>query len=93
MQQPAILSGLTVYLGTSAGSGTTTITVYRTPVAGVITPITGYSLVFTGATQQQSYYNSTQDFTAGDLIHVGIVWTPAGNSNTTADITIQLDLF
>jgi len=67
--------------------------VYRTPVSGVITPISGYTLTFTGATQLQSYYNSTQDLAAGDLLHVGIVWLPAGNTNASADVTVQLDLF
>jgi hypothetical protein len=93
MQQPGILSGISAYFGVAAGAGTTTITVYRTPVAGVITAISGYTLTFTGATQLQSYYNSTQDLAAGDLLHVGIVWLPAGNTNTSADVTVQLDLF
>jgi len=49
-------------------------------------------LTFTGATINQSYYNSSQDFVAGDLLHFGVTYT-GGNRNTTTDITVQLDVF
>jgi hypothetical protein len=93
-QQPGILAGINVHCNSGPTSPhTTTITVYRTPVGGSITAITGYSLTFTGTVTDLSYYNSTQDFAAGDLIHVGVSYTGSGSSNTTSDISVQLDLF
>ena len=97
IQQPSILSGMAGFL--SVGSGNTgatglTVSVYRTPVGsdyqfGVI-PVAGYSLNFTGTTQSASYYNSSQNFAAGDRIHAYLAYTGV---STAHDFTLQLDMF
>lgn len=92
-QQPAILSGICVFLTTGPGSTyTTTVTIRRTPAGGSIADITGYTLVFTGSDTAKSYYSSSQDFVNGDRIHVLVSYT-GGNSNTSHDLTVMLDCF
>ena len=95
IQQPALLGGINAYLGTPPGAGhATQFTVRRTPSGGVIADVSGYTLSFTGAEQSKSYYNSSQTFGAGDLLHMYIQNTSGSLvANTTADITVQVDLF
>ena len=93
MTQPTILSGMTVSLITGpTNTNNTTFTVYRKPVIGSITPVAGYQLVFTGSENNKSFYNWSQDFAAGDLLYLGVTYT-GGSTNTTSDITVQLDIF
>jgi hypothetical protein len=93
MQQPAILAGLNVSLVTGPGTGHSTIfTAYRTPVGGSMAAITGYEVGFAGSEINKSFYNGSQDFAAGDLLHVGVTYT-GGNANLTSDMTVQLDMF
>jgi hypothetical protein len=93
-QQPFILAGLAVFMSTGPGTGnTTTFTVRRTPVGGTIADVTGYSLVFSNAETTKSFYSGSQTFAAGDRIHVQVQYTGAGNSNTSHDVTVQVDCF
>jgi hypothetical protein len=92
-QQPFILSGMSVSLGIAPGTGhTTTILVRRTPSGGTIASITDYTLTFSNAEKDKSYYNTSQTFGAGDKIHVFVSFT-GGSANTTYDISVQLDCF
>jgi hypothetical protein len=93
IQQPAILCGMNITIGTGpSASNTTEFTVYRTPKGGSAAAIPEYTLVFTGAETNHFYYNSSQDFAGGDNIHVGVTYT-GGTSNTTTDINVELDMF
>jgi hypothetical protein len=93
-QQPAILSGINVHCTTGpTGGNETTLQVYRTiGGTGSFIGVTGYRITFAGGSTDGSYYNTSQDFAAGDLIHVGITYS-GGNQNETEDITVQLDVF
>ena len=97
IQQPTILSGISANSITApAGTNTVTITVYRTPVGGVLTAITGYVLVFGGTDLNKFYYDSSQDFAAGDFLSVGVTYTtnnPLGTPNALTDLSIQVDMF
>jgi hypothetical protein len=93
VQQPFLLSGFIVYMSIGPGTGySTTVTVRRTPFGGAIADVPGFTLTFNNSETFKSYYNSSQTFGAKDLIHVHITRT-GGNSNTTHDITVQLDCF
>jgi hypothetical protein len=99
IQQPTVLSGMSVALGLPATasdrSDTVDISVYRTPNnANVLTGLTlveNYTMTFSESNiTSKSYYNSSKSFGAGDKIHVYLRFT----TNTTAhDLTVQLDLF
>lgn len=92
-QQPGILSGISISLSVGPGTGyTTTFIVRRTPVGGSIADVTGYTLVFADTDTNKTYYNSSQTFATGDKIHVFVSYT-GGGSNTTHDISLQLDCF
>jgi hypothetical protein len=92
IQQPSILSGMSVSLGVAVGTGSNTFQVYVTPIAtGITVPITAYVLTFTDAETNKSYYNTSYDFAPGDLLHVGLTWT--NNANNSLDATVQIDLF
>ena len=91
VQQPLILSGMSVSFNTSPGTGhTTTITVRKTPSGGSIAD-TVYSLVLSNAMTSLTKYDASVNFAAGDYIHLRISYDAAGN--TTHDISVQLDCF
>jgi hypothetical protein len=91
VQQPLILSGMSVACVVSPGTGhTTTLTVQKTPSGGSIAD-TVYSLVLSNATTSLTKYDASVNFAAGDYIHVRISYDAAGN--TTQDISVQLDCF
>jgi hypothetical protein len=93
VQQPAILSGMSINCNVGPGSNhTTTFKVYRTPVNGTIEEIPNFSATLSDSEKVIYYYNSSQDFAAGDLLHLGVVYT-GNNDNTTEDISVQLDMF
>jgi hypothetical protein len=93
IQQPTILRGVNISMNTGpSGSRTTVFTIYRTPVGGAALAIPGFLLTFTGNTVNQSFYNASQNFAAGDLIHVGVTFT-GGSANLTTDVAAQLDLY
>jgi hypothetical protein len=91
VQQPLILSGMTASLVVGPGTGhTTTLTVRKTPAGGSIAD-TAFSLVFSNAVTILSKYDASVNFAAGDYIHLQISYDAA--SNTTQDVSVQLDLF
>ena len=92
VQQPAIISGLSVGLAGAAGAGNTvTILIRVTPVGGSIT-----STIITatlGATDLfANFYDGSVNVGTGDRIHVQVSYT-GGNGNTAHDLTVQLDMF
>lgn len=92
-QQPFILAGMAVNCRTGPGTGyTTTFTVRRTPKGGSIADVSGYTIILSNADTSGSFYNGSQTFGAGDLIHLQIQNT-GGNLNTTHDLQAQLDCF
>lgn len=92
-QQAFILSGMTATLGTApGGSNTLTVRVDRTAVGNSIAAVTPYTLLFNSADTIKSYYNASQTFNAGDLIHVYVSST-GGNGNLANDLSVQLDCF
>jgi hypothetical protein len=91
IQQPAILAGMSVSLGTAPGTGhTTTLTVQRTPVGGSIAD-TVYSIVLSNATMVGSKYDASVNFAPGDFLHMRISYD--ANANATQDVAVQLDMF
>jgi hypothetical protein len=96
IQQPLILSGMSVNVVTAPGgtptASTTTITVRKTPVGGTIAS-TVYSLILSGTTTNLSKYDASVNFTAGDFLHVFVSYTDGSQNNATHDVTVQLDLF
>lgn len=93
IQQPIILNGINIHANVPPSSGySTTFQVYKTPVGGSIIPIPSFSAVLSGSNTDVSYYNSSQDFASGDLLHLGITYN-GNNANLTEDISIQLDMF
>jgi hypothetical protein len=93
IQQPAILAGMAVFARTGPGTGqTTTFTVRRTPKGGSIADVSGYQIILSNADVSGSFYNGSQTFGAGDYIHLQVQNT-GGNSNTTHDLQVQLDMF
>ena len=93
IQQPAILSGMSVYCNIGPGTGhTVTFQVYRTPKNGTMSAISGFEVILTDSQKSGFYYNSSYDFNEGDFIHLGVSYT-GGNGDTTQDITVQLDMF
>ena len=93
-QQPFILSGMNAHITGVAGTGhNVTVKVRRTPAGTTGTAdVTGYSVTFGAAENDKSFYNASQTFEAGDLIHVQLSYT-GGNGNNAHDLTVQLDCF
>jgi hypothetical protein len=92
VQQPFILSGMVVNCNVAPGTGhSTTVKVRRTPAGGSIADVTGYSLTLGATDLVTSYYNTSQTFGAGDLIHVFVSYDASGNA--THDLSVQLDCF
>ena len=91
IQQPVILSGMSVTCSVAPGSGhSTTITVRKTPYGGTIAD-TVFSLVLSDTTSNIAKYDASVNFGANDLIHLRVSYDAAGNA--TQDLSIQLDLF
>lgn len=92
VQQPFILSGMVVNCATVPGTGhSTTVKVRQTPAGGSIADVTGYSITLGATDSTISYYNTSQTFGAGDLIHVFVSYDASGNA--THDLSVQLDCF
>jgi hypothetical protein len=92
VQQPLIVSGMTVYAGVAPGNGKNLIiTVCKNatttpPTGGQLTTMT---VTLTNTNQNISYYNSSVNFAAGDLLSVYLSTT----SNVLTDVSIQIDCF
>jgi len=94
-QQGFILSGMTAALTAAPGPAhSVTVQVYRTAVGNSIAAVTPYTLLFNSADTIKSYYNASQTFNAGDLLHVNVTRTTGGAPNNAAsDLSVQLDCF
>jgi hypothetical protein len=101
VQQPALLSGISVAMAVPANSPgssavTVEVSVYRTP-SGMntqtsIAPILNFFTTFNDdTTTSQSYYSASQTFGAGDKIHVYLSYF--GGTPLAHDMTVQLDMF
>ena len=93
-QQPFILSGLNAHLVGAPGTGhSTTVQIRRTPAGSTgAANVPGYSVTLSNSETDKSLYSISQTFGAGDLIHVYLTYT-GNNSNTSHDLTVQLDCF
>jgi hypothetical protein len=92
VQQPAIISGLSVGLGGAAGTGNTvTILVRYTPLGGSITS-TAFTVTLNATDLFLNFYDASVRVNTGDRIHVEVSYT-GGNGNTAHDITVQVDMF
>jgi hypothetical protein len=93
IQQPCLMSGLSVALNIAPSSTyTTTLLVRYTPISTGIVTDTIFTVTFTGTDTYKSFYNGSLTLNSGDLIHLYITYTGA-SSNTSHDITAQIDLF
>jgi hypothetical protein len=94
VQQPALLSGLSCSLNSSAGSGHDVTVMVQYTKAGTTTPIydTSFSVTMAETTLESSFYNSSVSLNTGDKIHLKVSYT-GGNGNTATDLTAQIDLF
>jgi hypothetical protein len=94
VQQPLILSGMSVNCNTGPGGISNFFTVTVCKNATTVPPLAGErtSVVvsITGTNTSNTYYNTSVDFAIGDKISVFI---ERSNSNNAHDVSIQLDLF
>ena len=93
VQQPVLLSGLSVGLNTAPGAGhAVTVLVRYTPIAtGTITD-SAFTVTLSGTDVVTNYYNSSLRLATGDRVHVYVSYT-GNNANTGHDLTVQLDMF
>jgi hypothetical protein len=92
VQQPSLISGLSVGLNTAAG-GTASITVLvkYTPVTGTITD-TPFTVTLGSTDLFKNFYSASVALNTGDKIHIYLTYT-GNNNNTAHDLTVQLDMF
>jgi hypothetical protein len=96
-QQPLIVSGLMIFVGTApGGSKTVVMTVCKnsdgtTTGTYPVTPngATSMAVTLTGSSNTASYYNTSINFAANDKISVYF----QTNSSAVADVGIQVDCF
>jgi hypothetical protein len=92
VQQPAIISGLSVGLGGAAGTGhTVTVLVRVTPSGGSIAS-TSFTVTLGATDLFANFYDASVTVGTGDRIHVQVSYT-GNNGNTAHDLTVQLDMF
>ena len=92
VQQPAILSGLTVSCNILTGADQVIVTVCKNAAGGsVVSNPTVFTVTLTGtpAVLTGSFYNGSVDFATGDFVNVFIDVT----GSTLHDLAIQLDMF
>jgi len=93
VQQPVLLSGLSVGLNTAPGAGhSVTVLVRYTPIATGTVTDSAFTLTLSNAQVTANYYNSSLRLATGDRIHVYVSYT-GNNANTGHDLTVQLDMF
>ena len=96
VQQPVILSGLSIGLNVAPGGTNTVVFLVRyTPVSTGIITDTAFTITLTGASLTGNYYNSSLSLNTGDRLHLYMTYTTGsgGNANAANDITAQIDLF
>jgi len=93
VQQPCLLSGLSVGMTTAPGTGySTTILVRYTPVATGTIADTVFTVTLSNAQTTGSFYNGSLSLAAGDRVHMYLSYT-GNNSNLSHDLTVQVNLF
>jgi len=94
IERKSILGGMAGSLNAApGGSNSVTITIYRTPIAGGGIASTIYTMVFNASDTEQSFYDGSVDFLAGDFIHAHVDYvTGSGGANAAHDLTLQLFL-
>jgi hypothetical protein len=98
VQQPCLISGLSVGANSNAGTGhTTTVSVSYTPAGQVGgTPTNTIFTVTLNATDlYKNFYEGSVRLNTGDKIHVQLSYTGGSgpNGNNTHDLTVQVDTF
>jgi hypothetical protein len=90
IQQPCLLSGLSVALNTPPITGQfITITIRCTPVGGSITD-TAFTLTLNSNELNKTFYNSSYRFNTGDKLHARM---QCSNANAAQDLIVQVDMF
>jgi hypothetical protein len=95
VQQPTLISGLSVGLNIAAGTDkTVTVLVRYTPVGGTITN-TPFTVTLDPTDLYKNFYDGSIRLSTGDKIHVQLSYTTAGgpNANAAHDLTVQVDTF
>jgi hypothetical protein len=96
IQQPVIISGLSIGLNVAPGGTNTVVFLIRyTPISTGVVTDTAFTITLTGTTVIGNYYNSSLSLNTGDKIHLYMTYTTGsgGNANAANDITAQIDLF
>jgi hypothetical protein len=92
IQQPALLSGLSVGLNIAPGTNNSvTIIIRYTPNGGTIAD-TAFTVTLSNASVFASFYNASLTLNTGDRLHAYISYT-GNNQNTAHDVTVQVDMF
>ena len=91
VQQPMIVSGLSVACGVAPGVGKTlTITVCKNATTGLsLSNPTSIAVTISGTATSGNYYDTSVNFAAGDLMTVYMTT----DSTTLADMSVQVDCF
>jgi hypothetical protein len=94
IQQPSLLSGLSLATNTGPGSThTVTLLVRYTPISTGILTSTSFTVTLTGTQTYGYFYNGSVALNAGDKLHLVITYTTGGPANAATDVTAQVDLF
>jgi hypothetical protein len=95
VQQPCLISGLSLGANIAPGTGnTTTVLVRYTPAEPVgATPInTPFTVTLNATDLYKNFYDGSVRLNTGDKIHVQLSYT-GNNANNTHDLTVQIDTF
>ena len=97
IQQPTLISGLSASLGSGPSlPNEVFLTVGYTPISTGTYTTTPFQVGLTGpssAPTSGSYYNASTRLNTGDLLHLQIQYSGAGNANTATDLSCQIDLY
>jgi hypothetical protein len=100
VQQPTLVSGLSVTMATSAGFDQQSnplfvqVSIYYIPAGGSYPTnytATPFTITLSGNSSSGNFYNGSTRLTTGDLIHLELQYSTSGNN--ASDISIQVDLF
>ena len=90
IQQPCLLSGLSVALNTAPSTNQfVTITMQYTPVGGSLTT-TPFTVTLGANETNNTFYNSSVRLTTGDKLHAHMTCSGA---STATDLSVQVDMF
>jgi hypothetical protein len=92
IQQPCLLLGISAALSTAPGTtNTTTVLVRHTPFGGSIAD-TVFAVEFGPTDLAKNFYDGSLNLNTGDKIHVQLSYSGA-STNTSSDLTVQVDMF